>query len=143
MKVRIKRLDPSVPLPRYQTPHSAGFDIAASEDVRVAPGEVRLIPTGLVAEAPEGYFLALFIRSSAPIKKGLTLANGVGVVDRDYSGPSDQILIEVLNFTDSAVEVRKGERIAQGMFLRVDQVEWEEVDEVRVPSRGGFGSTGR
>ena len=143
MKVRIKRLDPSVPLPRYQTPHSAGFDIAASEDVRVAPGEVRLIPTGLVAEAPEGYFLALFIRSSAPIKKGLTLANGVGVVDRDYSGPSDQILIEVLNFTDSAVEVRKGERIAQGMFLRVDRVEWEEVDEVRVPSRGGFGSTGR
>ena len=143
MKVRIKRLDPSVPLPRYQTPHSAGFDIAASEDVQVAPGEVKLIPTGLIAEAPEGFFLALFIRSSAPIKKGLTLANGVGVVDRDYSGPADQILIEVLNFTDKTVDVRKGERIAQGLFLRVDQVEWEEVDEVRVPSRGGFGSTGQ
>jgi dUTP pyrophosphatase len=141
MRVRIVRKDPAVALPRYQTAGSAGFDLAAAADVIVPPREVRLIPTGLIVQAPEGYFLAIFIRSSAPIRKGLMLANGVGIVDRDYSGPDDEIKIEVFNFTSDPVPVSRGERIAQGIFLPVRQVDWDEVDRIATPSRGGFGST--
>ena len=141
-KARIRRLDPSVSVPSYQTPGSAGFDLAASEDVTVAPGEVRLIPTGLVIEVPQGHFLGIFARSSTPLKRGLMVANGVGVVDSDYSGPADQVLIEVLNFTSRPVTLRRGDRIAQGIVIPVRQVEWEEVAEIRTESRGGFGATG-
>jgi dUTP pyrophosphatase len=141
MNARIRRLDPSVPLPSYQTPESAGFDLAASTDVRVPPGEVRLIPTGLVVEVPHGYFLGVFARSSTPMKRGLMVANGVGVVDPDYAGPEDQVYIEVVNFTRSEVHVKRGDRIAQGLFIPVTQVRWIE-GETREQSRGGFGSTG-
>ena len=79
MKVRIRRRRPGVPLPEYQTPGSAAFDLAASERVTVAPGEVRLVPTGLVIEVPIGMFLGIFARSSTPVKKGLMVANGVGL----------------------------------------------------------------
>lgn len=142
MKVRIRRLDPAMALPVYQTPASAGFDIPAGESVAVQPGEVRLVRTGLVIEAPPGYFLALFVRSSLPLKKGLTLGNGVGIVDADYSGPEDEIKIELLNVTDQVVTIAKGERVAQGIFLPVTQVVWDEVDRLEGRSRGGFGSSG-
>jgi len=63
-------------------------------------------------------------------------------VDRDYSGPDDEIRLQVYNFSDKVVEVQKGERLAQGIFLKADKVDWEEVNEMREKSRGGFGSTG-
>lgn len=141
MDARIRRLDSSVPLPSYQTPEAAGFDLAASEDVLVPPGEVRLIPTGLVVEVPHGYFLGVFARSSTPMKRGLMVANGVGIVDPDYAGPEDQVFIEVVNFTGREVQVNRGDRIAQGLFIPVTQVRWVE-GETRAKSRGGFGSTG-
>jgi dUTP pyrophosphatase len=140
--VRIRRLDPTTPLPSYQTADAAGFDLAASEEVCVPPGEVRLIPTGLVIEVPHGMFLGIFARSSTPLKRGLMVANGVGVVDPDYAGPEDEIKIQVLNFTREEVVVRRGDRIAQGIFLPVMRAEWQEGD-TRPVSRGGFGSTGR
>ncbi len=142
MKVRIRRLDPVVALPAYQTAASAGFDIAANESVIIQPGEVQLVATGLIVEAPPGYFLALFVRSSLPIKKGLTLGNGVGIVDADYCGPEDEVKIELLNVTSSPAQINRGDRIAQGIFLPVRQVEWEEALEADGPSRGGFGSSG-
>ena len=70
------------------------------------------------------------------------MAQGIGIVDRDYSGPEDEIRLQVFNFTDQSVEVKKGERLAQGIFLKADKVQWEEVKEMRPKSRGGFGSTG-
>lgn len=142
MKVRIKKTDPGVELPKYGTGESAGFDMASNADITVPVGQVVKIPTGLVIEAPHGHFLLVAARSSLPAKKGLTLANGIGVVDRDYSGPNDEISIMVYNFTQSPVEVKKGERIAQGVFLPVEQAQWEVVDELRKEDRGGFGSTG-
>jgi dUTP pyrophosphatase len=142
MKVKIKRLDKSVDLPKYHTSESAGFDLAAKTDVIVQPGEVFKIPTGLVIEAPSGHFLLIAARSSLPLKKGLAMANGIGVVDPDYAGPTDEISIIVHNFTNKPVEVKKGERLAQGIILPVNQVVWEEVDEIRKESRGGYGSTG-
>ena len=141
--VRIRRLDPSVELPAYATDGSAAFDLAASVDITIAPGEVRLVPTGLVIEVPEGMFLAVFARSSTPLKRGLMIANGVGVVDSDYCGPTDEVKIPTLNFTTAPVQVSKGDRIAQGILLPSPRVEWDEVEELSDASRGGFGATGR
>ena len=104
MDVRITRLDASLPLPAYQTGGAAGFDLAASVDMTIAPGQVTLVPTGLVIEAPPGHFIGVFARSSTPLKRGLMVANGVGIVDADYSGPEDEIKIEVFNFTAASVD---------------------------------------
>jgi dUTP pyrophosphatase len=139
--VRIKRLSPSVALPRYESDGAAAFDLAASTDLTVEPGQVALVPTGLVIEVPRGMFLGIFARSSTPFKRGLMVANGVGVVDQDYCGPDDEVKIAVLNFTSAPVRVAAGDRIAQGMLLPVDRVEWEEAQVLRGTSRGGFGST--
>src|SRR6185436_13801672 len=142
MKVRIKRLGADVPLPRYETAAAAGFDLAASADVDVPAGEVRLVPTGLVIQVPDQMFLGIFARSSTPLKRGLMVANGVGVVDPDYCGATDEVKIAVLNFTNRPVTVRAGDRLAQGILLPVTRVAWEEVESVSQESRGGFGTTG-
>jgi dUTP pyrophosphatase len=142
MKVRIHRRDPAAILPRYQTAGSAGFDLASTVQMTLQPGEIRLVPTGLVIETPPGYFLAVVARSSTPIKKGLMVANGVGVVDSDYRGPDDEVMVEVINVTRGEVIVGRGDRLAQGLFLPVVQAEWEEIAEVMAPTRGGVGSTG-
>jgi dUTP pyrophosphatase len=143
LKVRIRRLDASVELPAYGTDGSAAFDLAASETTIIAHGEVRLVPTGLVIEVPAGMFLGVFARSSTPLKRGLMVANGVGVVDSDYCGPSDEIKVPTLNFTAAPVTVVKGDRLAQGILLPSPRVEWDEVGELREGSRGGFGATGK
>lgn len=141
--VRITRLDSSIPLPRYETPGAAGFDLAASADVVVPPGAIALIPTGLIIQVPEGHWLGIFARSSTPLKRGLMVANGVGVVDEDYCGPADEVKVQVLNFTPNAVEVKKGDRIAQGLFIPVTRAQWHETaGDLREGSRGGFGATG-
>lgn len=140
--VRIKRLSSSIPLPRYESEGAAAFDLAAASDVTIPPGQVVLVPTGLVIEVPRGMFLGIFARSSTPLKRGLMVANGVGIVDSDYCGPEDEVKIAVLNFTGAPVHVSAGDRIAQGVLLPATRVSWQEVDTVRTDSRGGFGSTG-
>jgi dUTP pyrophosphatase len=142
ISVRIKRLSPSVQLPRYESDGAAAFDLAAATDVIVEAGTVALIPTGLIIEVPPGMFLGIFARSSTPLKRGLMVANGVGVVDQDYCGPHDEVKIAVLNFTSAPVRVAAGDRVAQGMLLPVTRVAWEEAQMLRGESRGGFGSTG-
>lgn len=141
-RVRIHRLRASAELPRYATAGAAGFDLAASEDTTVLPGRTALVPTGLVIEVPAGMFLGVFARSSTPLKRGLMVANGVGVVDSDYCGATDEVKIAVVNFTAEAVTVKAGDRIAQGILLPITRVEWEEVAAVEKDARGGFGSTG-
>ncbi len=90
---------------------------------------------------PDGYFLGIFARRSTPLKRGLMVANGVGVIDSDYCGPKDEIKIQLLNFTAAPVDVRRGDRLAQGIFLNYTPAEWEE-GETAAQTRGGFGSTG-
>lgn len=141
MKVRITRRDPSVSLPARETPGAAGFDLAASADITIAPRSIVLVPTGLIIRVPDGYFLAIFARSSTPLKRGLIVANGVGVIDSDYSGPEDEIKVQVYNLTDAPVDVKKGDRLAQGIFMQYAAPEWEE-GEPSDKTRGGFGSTG-
>jgi dUTP pyrophosphatase len=142
MRLRIKRLDATVALPAYGTDESAGFDLAASQDQVIPPRQIALVRTGLVIEVPTGHFLGIFARSSTPLKRGLLVANGVGVIDPDYNGPTDEVLIQVLNITDAEVHVRRGDRLAQGIILPAPRVTWHEVSEIRHVTRGGFGATG-
>ena len=142
LKVAIHRLDPALPLPKYETAGAAGFDLAAREDMVVAAGEVALVPTGLVVAVPANHFLGVFARSSTPLKRGLMVANGVGIVDSDYCGPRDEIKIEVLNFTAAPVTIRRGDRLAQGVVLPYVRVEWVDGAAPTEPTRGGFGATG-
>ena len=130
-------------LPSYGTSEAAGFDLAAAHDLVVAPGQIALVRTGLVIEVPSGYFLAIFARSSTPLKRGLMVANGVGVLDPDYSGPNDEVMIQVMNIRESDVNISRGDRLAQGIVLPAPRVTWDEVHEIREVTRGGFGATGR
>lgn len=143
MNVKIKRIDPTLPLPKYQTHGSVAFDLYAREATAIAPWKPTIIPANVVIEVPEGYFLMLSSRSSTPIKKGLMVANGIGVIDQDYSGDDDEIGVQVLNFTKKDVVIPKGERIAQALLVKIAKVvEFDEVTEMNSKSRGGFGSTG-
>ena len=142
MTVKLTRLDNSLPLPVYETNGSVGFDLLARVETTIQPGSIELIPANVIIECPEGYMLAVTSRSSTPRKKGLTMPHGFGVIDKDYCGPEDEIKIQVYNFTHQAVTIQKGDKIAQGIFVRVDTFEFEEVDQIKQQSRGGFGSTG-
>jgi dUTP pyrophosphatase len=142
MHLKIRRLDPTIELPRPASGGAAGFDLASAVDVEVPPRAICLIGTGLVVAVPEGHFLGIFARSSTPLKRGLMVANGVGVIDADYCGPDDEVKIQVLNITDQPALVKRGDRLAQGIVLPAARVTWEEVDRIRASSRGGFGSTG-
>jgi dUTP pyrophosphatase len=142
MRLKIRRLDSTVSLPTYATEEAAGFDLAASQDMKLAPGQIALVPTGLVIEVPTGHFLAIFARSSTPLKRGLLVANGVGVIDPDYCGPKDEVLVQVLNISGAEVQVKRGDRLAQGIILPAPRVSWQEVSDLRAVTRGGFGATG-
>lgn len=142
MKVRIQRVDKDLPLPRYETDGSVGFDFVAREDTIIPPKTVVLIPGNVIVEVPATYMLLISLRSSTPRKKGLLMPHGIGVIDHDYCGPEDEIKIQVYNFTNEPVTVKRGEKIAQGIFVHIDKFDWEEVLRIREKSRGGFGATG-
>ncbi len=142
MPIKFSKLNPEIETPKYHSAEAAGFDIASAEDLVIKPGEAPIIKTGIVIQAPEGHFLLLAARSSLPVKKGLMLANGVGILDRDYCGPDDEIKIQVYNFTNHDVAVAKGERIAQGIFMPAARGEFTEAARIKETSRGSHGSTG-
>ncbi|MBD3270074.1 dUTP diphosphatase [Candidatus Peregrinibacteria bacterium] len=142
-KVYIKRIDKDLPLPKYHTDGSVAFDLLARETTSIKKGDIALIPGNVIVKVPNGYMLTVVPRSSTPRKKGLLIPHGIGVIDQDYHGPEDEVLIQVLNFTDAEVIVEKGERIAQAVLVRIDKFEFEEVDDDIIKiSRGGLGSTG-
>lgn len=143
MKVNIKRILPDAQLPTYGTKDAAGFDIYAAEDISIQPKQLARIRSGLIIESPAGYFLAIMPRSSTPRKMGLMFPHSIGIIDPDYSGPNDEILIQVYNFTDQVSQVKTGDRIAQGMFLPMQQVTWDETENLTNETRGGFGSSGQ
>lgn len=141
MRIKITRIDKSLPLPEYQTTGAVAFDMYSREDAVIAPGELKLLPSNLIVEVPKGYALLIKPRSSLSKKKGLDLRSSQ-LIDQDYHGPKDEIGVMVYNFTDAASEVKRGERIAQGFLVPIERAEWEEVDVIASESRGGFGSTG-
>lgn len=140
-KVIIKRIDKGLPLPKYETKGAVAFDLLTRVDTLIESGKVALIPSNLIVKIPEGYMLTLAPRSSTPIKKGLSSPHGIGIIDTDYHGPEDELKVQVYNFTDQDITVARGDRVAQGVFIRVDKFEFDEVDHIDAPTRGGFGST--
>lgn len=139
--VTIKKLDPTVPTPAYETAGAVAFDLAASEEVTLQPQERRLVATGLVVCVPQDHVLILAPRSSNA-KKGILFGNGIGIIDQDYCGPDDQLYLALYNIGTEAYTVKKGERIGQGLFVPVSRAEFHEVAELNAPNRGSFGTTG-
>jgi len=134
--------DAGVVLPQRATAASAGYDLACAEAVAILPGAVALVPTGLRAWMPPEEFLAIHIRSSVGTRRGLALANGTGVIDSDYAGNPDNgghILIALRNLGPEPVSLQRGERIAQGVFLRYLLTSDDAPGAARA---GGFGSSG-
>ena len=132
-----------LPLPRYMTAGAAGMDLPADleREVVLAPGERRLVPTGLAVAIPPGYEGQVRPRSGLATREGLTILNTPGTVDSDYRG---EIHVLLVNLGTAPVRVRPGDRIAQLVVAPVVSVEWEEVAALPATSRGagGFGSTG-
>lgn len=132
-----------LPLPAYQTEHSAAMDLLAAidEPVTLQPMQRQIIPTGICIALPEGYEAQVRARSGLAIKHGIALANGVGTIDADYRGEIGVILI---NFGQDDFTVNPGDRIAQMVIARYERVEWQLVKELNETKRGsgGFGSTG-
>ena len=132
------------PLPNYETPLSAGMDLRAvlSEAVEVKSLERVLIPTGLFMELPEGYEAQIRPRSGLALKHGLTLLNSPGTIDADYRG---EIKVLLVNLSNEPFTVNHGERIAQMVIAKHEQVKWQPVDALSETERGagGYGSTGK
>jgi dUTP pyrophosphatase len=142
MEIAIRRLSPDTPLPLYQTPGACAFDLAVIEDGMLAPGERKMFRTGLVVCVPEGHVLVLAARSSNA-KKGIQMANGIGIIDQDYCGPEDELRLFLYNIGNEPYHIEKGERVAQGMFLPVTKGIFTEISHWNVENnRGGFGTTG-
>ncbi len=140
-QIKIKRIDENLPLPRYETKGSVGFDLLCRKSVTIASHSVGLIPANIIVETPPGYMLMVTLRSSTPSKQGLLIPHGVGVIDQDYCGEGDEIKIQVYNFRMESVTIERSSRIAQGIFVKVERGDWFEVDQMVSETRGGFGST--
>jgi dUTP pyrophosphatase len=142
LTVPIVRLDPDLPLPSYAHPGDAGLDLRAREDGVVPPGGGRLLmPTGISIAIPAGYAGFVLPRSGNALNHGLTLANSPGLIDAAYRGEVKVILLNT--HPDDAFIVHRGDRLAQLVIQRVEEVEWRVVESLDGHDRGGgFGHTG-
>jgi dUTP pyrophosphatase len=143
MKVKVVNSS-AFALPEYQTPLSAGLDIRAnlSESITLSPLERAMVPTGLFVELPEGYEMQIRPRSGLAAKHGITVLNSPGTIDADYRG---EIKVILVNLSNTPFPIEPGERIAQMIVARYEQVEWQAVESLSETERGagGFGSTGK
>jgi len=142
MLIKLKRFNTNIPFPGYKSEKAAAFDIYTRQDLEIAPHSVGMMPLNFAIELPPSHWLLLSARSSLH-KKGVMLANGIGVGDEDFCGDSDEYQAALLNFTDQIVTLSQGERILQGIVLMREKVELIEVTTLRNKDRGGFGSTGQ
>jgi dUTP pyrophosphatase len=133
---------PPLELPRYQTPAAAGLDLCADEDVALAPGERRPVPTGLAVEIPPGYEGQVRPRSGLAARHGVGMVNAPGTIDADYRG---EVMVILVNLGQVPFAARRGDRIAQLVIAPVARVEVRLAEELSETDRGGggLGSTGR
>lgn len=141
MKVGIKLFDESLPLPEYASAGAAAVDLVARVEVEILPGEVARVPLNIALQLPPHHFALLAARSSLH-KKGLMLANGIGIGDYDYRGDNDEYQAALYNFTSQLVTIARGERLVQLLILKRPQIEFAVHKNLTSPDRGGFGSTG-
>lgn len=145
VSVAVRRLPhgDGLPLPAYATADSAGLDLVAAidGDVALAPGERRLVPSGLAIALPSGYEAQVRPRSGLALKHGVTVLNSPGTVDADYRGEVGVILV---NLGTETFTIKRGDRIAQMVIAPYSRANWAEVDSLETSDRGagGFGSTG-
>jgi dUTP pyrophosphatase len=144
LRIAVRRLDPTLPLPAHQHVGDAGVDLYAREDALLAPGGGRaLVPTGIAIAIPDGCAAFVQPRSGLALRHGVTLLNTPGLIDAGYR---DEIRVLLVNLDPSEpFQVARGERVAQLVVQRVETVEWDEVDVLddTVRGVGGWGSTGR
>lgn len=142
MEVAIRRLDPAIPLPGYAHDGDAGADLVTTVDVRLAPGERVLVPTGIAIALPPGYAGFVHPRSGLAARRGLSIVNAPGTIDAGYRG---EIKVALVNLDRSEpIELDRGDRIAQLVIQRIEQARFVEVAELPETARGdgGYGSTG-
>ncbi|HTG01457.1 MAG TPA: dUTP diphosphatase [Nitrospirota bacterium] len=132
-----------LPVPHYQTEHSAGVDLPAAmeRDLVIEPGKWMLVPTGIAIAIPEGYEGQVRPRSGLALKHGIGMLNGPGTIDADYRG---EIGVILFNFGSAPFTIRRGDRIAQLVIAKIEQARFELVDGLNETARGagGFGHTG-
>ncbi|GAB4048015.1 dUTP diphosphatase [Catellatospora paridis] len=141
--VPIRRLDPDLPPPSYAHPGDAGADLYAASDVVLAPGEHRLVPTGVAIALPDGFVGLVHPRSGLAAKMGVTVLNAPGTVDAGYRG---EILVQLINHDRAnTAKISRGDRIAQLVVQRVERAHFHDVAELpeSVRGTGGHGSTGK
>jgi dUTP pyrophosphatase len=142
LQVLIKRLDPGVPLPKYSKGGDAGADIVTRVDLTLEPGERALAPTGIAIALPNGYAAFAHPRSGLAIKHGVSMVNTPGTIDAGFRGELQVILINL--DPRESITFKRGDRIAQLVFQKVEHADFVEVEELPGSGRsdGGFGSTG-
>ena len=145
-QIKVRIINPKIEqygLPKYATLGSAGMDLYAcvEESVILQPGERKLINTGIAVQIEDSDLAGfVFARSGLASKRGITLSNGVGLIDSDYT---DELKVAIVNLSDSPQEINPGDRIAQFVIMPVHEVEWKVSNELGYTERnGGFGSTG-
>jgi len=143
ISVEVKKMNVHAEIPQYMTLGSAGCDIKAclSEPLEIKPLERKAVPTGLAFGIPEGFEIQVRPRSGLSIKQGLTVINAPGTIDSDYRG---EVMILVVNLGNETVKLQHGDRVAQLVLQKVNQIGWQEVTQLSDTARGagGFGSTG-
>lgn len=134
MKLKTKRFDQSIPLPKYQ-PEAAGFDFFCRKKTTIKPGETKAIPSNVAIEIPEGHVILVIPRSSTSCRLGIMMPHSVGVIDPFYKGDDNEIMLIFYNFTDKPAIIKKGERIAQGLLLKTVKAEFKEVKKLTKKAR--------
>src|SRR3954447_12770694 len=142
VEILITRLDEDVPLPSYAHPGDAGADLTTTVDLRLAPGERALVPTGVALALPEGYVGLVHPRSGLAARFGVSIVNAPGTVDAGYRGEISVLLVNL--DPHHPVRLSRGDRVAQLVVQRVERARFVEVDRLpgSVRGDGGYGSTG-
>lgn len=146
IKVGVQQTDEAkdLSLPKYMTKDSAGMDLyaAVEDEVKICKGKIMLIPTGIKVAIPKGYEAQIRPRSGLALKYGISLVNTPGTIDSDYRG---EIKIIMINFGEEDFVVKRGERVAQMVINKIEQIEWQIKDKLLDSDRsdGGFGHTGK
>ena len=139
----IHQLDPELPLPRFAKPGDAGADLYARIDLTLAPGERALMPTGIAIALPPGFAAFIHPRSGLAIRDGLSMVNAPGTIDASYRGEIQVILVNM--DAKNPISIKRGDRVAQLVIQRIENVNFVPVSELPGTERGsgGFGSTGK
>lgn len=139
----IQQLDPELPLPRFAKPGDAGADLYARVDLELAPGERALMPTGIAIALPPGFAAFIHPRSGLAIRDGLSMVNSPGTIDASYRGEISVILINL--DSSKKIAIKRGDRVAQLVIQRIENVNFLPVTHLPGTDRGdgGFGSTGK